>query len=147
MSRRLAILSAALILVAAAGIWLWRLAAAEPMAAFHDFPWTYISEAAMGGDASAVVIVRGSINGPPSVTDAAGATAWPAYVHPDPHVVPYIDGRPLIIPLITDGNATRSPVIRSLKRPLTQQEMNGLVRYFTPEGRERMDAFRKEMGQ
>lgn len=147
MSSRLTILTVSLVLVAAAGMWLWRLAGAEPMASFRDFPWTYISEAKMGSDESAVVITRGSINGPPSVSDAAGATAWPAYVHPDPHVVPLIDGKPCIIPLISDGNTTRTPVIRSLKRPLTHQEMNGLVRYVTPEGRERMDAFRKEMGQ
>jgi len=148
MPSRLVLLSGLLILVAAAGIWVWRMYTREPMSGWKDFPWTYITEAAMGSDETRVVIDRGTINGPPSVVDeASGTTAWPAYIHPDPQVVPLIDGKPCIFPLIPNGNLARTPVIPSLKRPLTASELAGVQRYFTPEGQARMDAFRKEMGQ
>jgi hypothetical protein len=128
-------------------IWLWRLDTAEPMAGFRDFPWTYITESDVGSDESRVQISRGSINGPASIVDpSTDQTAWPAFIHPDPAVVPLIDGKPCIFPLIPMGNGSRTPVLPPLRRPLTQKEIDGVQRYQTPEGRQRMDAFRKEMG-
>lgn len=148
MSSRAVILTVILVAVAAAGIWVWRLTTAEPMGGFRDFPWTYITEANVGADETRVIINRGTINGPTSVEDeASGQIAWPAFVHPDPTVVPLIDGRQVIFPLIPVGNGSRTPVIPGLKRPLKQREMEGAVRYFDSEGRKRMDAFRKEMDQ
>jgi hypothetical protein len=148
MSSRLILLCGLFILVAAAGIWIWRLSTHEPMAGWRDFPWTYITESAMGGDESRVIINRGEINGPASVIDeVTGQTAWPAYIHPDPNVVPLIDGKPCIIPLIEENNAVRTPVLKALRRPLTPTEINGLQRFQIDEGRVRMELFRKEMGQ
>ena len=146
MSRR-TILLGFVVVAAIASIWLWRLATLDPMRSFSDFPWTYITEAAVGSDDSRVIVLRGSITSQSQTQTSGGETAWPAYVHPDPQVVPAIDGKPCIIPLIQHGNSVSTPVIRSLGRPLNQHEIDGLVRYLTPEGRERMDAFRKEMGQ
>lgn len=148
MLSRPVILCGILILVAAAGIWVWRLSTQEPMAGWKDFPWTYVTEAAMGSDETRVIINRGTVNGPSSVVDeATGETAWPAYIHPDPAVVPLSNGKPCVFPLIPNGNLSRTPVIPSLKRPLNAKELAGVQRYFTPEGAERMAAFRKEMGQ
>jgi hypothetical protein len=39
----------------------------------------------------------------------------------------------------------RTPVVKALGRPLKNGEISNLVRYQTPEGAERMAAFRKEM--
>ncbi|MBN8524965.1 MAG: hypothetical protein J0M02_06505 [Planctomycetes bacterium] len=137
-----------LLVVAGTGVWLWRVNTVEPMASFRDFPWTYITEAAMGTDENRVIIDRGHINGPTSVIDAAsGQTAWPAYIHPDPAVVPLVAGKPLIFPLMPNGNGMRSPVLAPLGRPLNQREIETVERYLTPEGRDRMDAFRKEMSR
>jgi len=136
-------LSLLLVAVVVAAWWLWRAQASEPMAGFRDFPWTYIAEP--GADPARVVVCRGAITGPPSTTDGTGATAWPAYVHPEAAVVPLIGGRPCIIPLITEAGGSRTPVIPGLGRPLTRPEIDKLVRYQTDEGRARMDAFRKEM--
>ena len=148
MPSRPVLLSGLLILVAAAGVWVWHLSTHEPMSGWKDFPWTFITEAAVGPDESRVIISRGSIEGPASVVDeATGQTAWPAYIHPDPAVVPFIQGKPCIFPLIPNGNLARTPVIPSMKRPLNAAELAGVQRYFTPEGSERMAAFRKEMGQ
>lgn len=148
MTTRPIILTLCLIAVAAIAVLVWRQYTSEPAAAFRDFPWTYITEKACGTDESRVIIHRGVIAGPSNVVDeASGETAWPAYVHPDPTVVPLVGGKPCIFPLISHGTGSRTPVIPSLKRPLSQNEILGVVRYFTPEGRERMDAFRTEMGQ
>jgi hypothetical protein len=148
MSSRPMLLWGLLILVAMAGVWIWRLSTQEPMSAWKDFPWTYITEAAVGSDEARVIINRGEITGPASVVDETnGQTAWPAFIHPDPAVVPQIDGKPCIFPLIPQGDRARTPVIPTLGRPLTQSEIQGVERYLTPEGRERMDVFRKEMGQ
>lgn len=147
MSLRPVLLFGLLLVVMAAGVWIWRMATAEPMAGFRDFPWTYITESAMGADESLVIINRGSITGPSSVIEeATGQTAWPAFIHPNASVVPLIDGKPCIFPLIPMGNGARTPVIKSLGRSLSQKEIDGVQRYQIPEGRERMDAFRKEMG-
>jgi len=146
MSSRLTKLCICLVAVAAIAVLIWRQYTSEPMSGFRDFPWTYITERACGGDASRVIINRGEITGPPSVVDeTSGETAWPAFIHPDPAVVPLVDGKPCIFPLIPQGDRTRTPLIPSLKRPLTQAEILGVERFFTAEGRERMDAFRKEL--
>lgn len=137
-----ALAAAALLLVG-----LWRSATAEPMAGFRDFPWTYVTEGMAGYDPSRVVIARGEITGPQSVEDASGATAWPAYVHPDPKVVPLKDGKPYIFPVIDDGHSQRTPVILPLKRPLNAREIGQARRFQTPEGEERLQRFRQEMQQ
>lgn len=145
MAKRPIILVALLLVVAVAAVMLWRASTREPMADFRDFPWTYITEAGVGSDESKVIIDRGEITGPASVIDpASGATAWPAFVHPDPKVVPLVDGKPVIFPLIPQGQGSRTPVITAIGRPLTQREIEHATRYFTREGRERMDAFTKE---
>lgn len=142
------ILGIVLVLLIAAGIWIWRSASREPMSGFKDFPWTYIAEPATGTDPARVIVVRGQINGPASTTDpASGEIAWPAYVHPDAAIVPLVDGKPVIFPIIPNGLYARTPVIPTLKRPLTRQELEGAVRFQTPEGQARMEAFHKEMGQ
>lgn len=148
MTSRPILLWGLLILVAMAGVWIWHLTTQEPMSAWKDFPWTYITEAAMGSDETRVIINRGEITGPASVVDEAnGQPAWPAFIHPDAAVVPLVSGKPCIFPLIPQGDHARTPVIPSLGRPLTQSEIQGVVRYLTPEGQERMDAFRSEMAQ
>lgn len=148
MASRPIVLGIVLAGVAAAGAWMWRLGAREPLAEFRDFPWTYITEAATGPDETRVIIDRGSIGGPPSVVEAAtGATAWPAYVHPDPAVVPLIGGKPCIFPVVPAGSRARTPAIPSLRRPLTADELAGARRYLTPEGAARMAAFREEMAR
>jgi hypothetical protein len=148
MTTRPIVLTLCLIAVAAIAVLVWRQYTSEPAGAFRDFPWTYISEKDCGTDESRVIIHRGEITGPASVTDeASGETAWPAFIHPDPAVVPLVGGKPVIFPVIAQGNSARTPVIPGLKRPLNPGELLGVVRYFTPEGRDRMDAFRTEMGQ
>ena len=148
MTTRPIVLTLCLIAAAAVAILVWRQYTSEPAGAFRDFPWTYITEKSCGPDESRVIINRGEITGPASVTDeACGETAWPAFIHPDPAVVPLVGGKPVIFPLIPSGNGSRTPVVPTLNRPLSQSEIQGVVRFFTPEGRERMDAFRKEMGQ
>lgn len=146
MSPRNLILGSVLLAVAVAAVWVWRAATAEPLAKFRDFPWTYIAESAAGYDDSRVLVVRGEVTGAESAQDAAGATAWPAYFHPDPAVVPRQAGKPYIFPLIPSGNAARTPVIAPLKRALTARELAAVQRWQTPEGEERMARFRKEMG-
>lgn len=142
------ILGITLLLVAAAAMWVWRLSAADPMAGFRDFPWTYITVSAIGSDESRVVISRGSVSGPTSIRiEGSGETAWPAFFHPDPSVVPQIGGKPCIFPVISDGPHAHTPVIPALKRPLTEAELAGAQRFLTPEGEARMAAFRTEMGQ
>ena len=146
MSRRQVLLFGILLLVAGAAVWLWRTSSAEPLAAFRTFPYTYISESAAGYDETAVILDRGSIDGPPSIEVAAsGATAWPAFVDPSGKLIPTKDGKPYIFPLIPNGNTSRTPVIKPLGRPLTGSEIDGMVRYQTTEGAKRMEAFRTEM--
>lgn len=143
---RLVVLGSILVLAALTAAWLWRTSTVEPLASFRDFPWTYITEAGTGPDQSRVIIHRGSISGPASLLDeASGQRAWPAYVHPDPAVIPLMDGRPCIFPVIPDGTQSRTPVIPSLRRPLTTHELAAAQRFLTPEGAERMAAFRAEM--
>jgi hypothetical protein len=145
MSNRPIILTVVLVVVAMAGIWIWRLTTAEPMSSFRDFPWTYITEAAMGTDEKLVIIDRGTITGPANVLDTGtNATAWPAFTFPG---LPLVDGKALIFPVIPEGDHSRTPVIPALGRPLNQNEIDQLVRFQIPEGHERMEAFRKEMGQ
>lgn len=147
MKPRSLILAAVLLAAVLTALWVWRASTAEPLAKFRDFPWTYISESAAGYDDARVLVVRGEITGPASAQDPAGATAWPAYVHPDPAVVPRQDGKPYIFPLIPAGGGARTPVIAPLKRALTAREIAAARRWQTPEGEERMERFRKEMGQ
>ncbi len=147
MNKRTFLLIAVLAALALVGVWVWRTATAEPMAAFREFPYTYITESAGGYDASKVVVTRGSITGPAASLDADGTTAWPAYIHPDDKVVPRQDGKPYIIPLIAHGTSLSTPRIAPLGRPLNAREIADLERYQTPEGSERMAKFRQEMGQ
>lgn len=147
MAARPVILTCVFVAVLAAALWVWRLSTAQPAGEFRDFPWTFITEAAMSADPAHVLIDRGTIEGPLTIVDpTTGDTAWPAFIHPDPAVVPLVDGKPLIIPLIHEGQFGRTPVIPALKRPLSRAEIEGLRRYFTPEGTERMAVFRKGMG-
>lgn len=148
MTTRPIILTLCLIAVAAIAVLVWRQYTSEPAGAFRDFPWTYITEKACGTDESRVIIHRGEITGPASVTEeTSGETAWPAYVHPDPAVVPLVGGKHVIIPLVEQGDRVRTPVLQSLGRALKPTEIEGLVRYQTDEGSSRMAAFRTEMGQ
>lgn len=141
MSSRPILLSGILILVAVAGIWVWHLSTHEPMSAFRDFPWTYVTEATAGHD-PVIIIDRGTIDGPASVQTSDGATAWPAYAIPA-NLVPLRDGKPYVIPLIGEGPEAHTPRIPHLGRPLNGREMHLLDRVQTDEGRERLDAFRK----
>jgi hypothetical protein len=143
-SRRWVQLGAALLATSAAAAWLWRASSSDPMAAFRTFPHAYISEAAAGYDETAVVVERGTVEGPPAVRTADGATAWPAYWDPSGRIVPPLGGRPYLIPLIPEGDGVRTPAIKPLGRSLRSDEILNLVRYLTPEGVERMAAFRKE---
>jgi hypothetical protein len=147
MSPRNLVLGVVLLAAVIAAVWVWRASTAEPLAKFRDFPWTYIAESAAGYDDTRVLVVRGEITGPESTQDAGGAAAWPAYFHPDPAVVPRQGGKPYIFPLIPAGSAARTPAIAPLKRPLTARELAAVQRWQTPEGEERMERFRKEMGQ
>ena len=141
---RIALLIALPLLVAIGAAWLWHLYLAEPMASFRTFPYTYISEAGAGYDASAVVIDTGSIDGPASVS-TDGLTAWPAYTDPSGMIVPLKGGKPYILPLIPAGDVMRTPLVKPLGRALTAREIDRLVRYQTAEGAVRMAAFRSEM--
>lgn len=144
MPNRQIVLISILVVAVIAAVALWRASAAEPLAAFRTFPYTYIAEAAAGYDAAAVVIDRGTIAGRPSVQDAEGRTAWPAYIDPTGQVVPAKDGKPYLIPLVLDGTTTRTPVIKPIGRALKPAEIDALARYQTAEGAERLEAFRKE---
>jgi hypothetical protein len=146
MTTRQILLMAALLASAAAAVWLWKASTSEPMGAFRTFPYTYISEAKAGYDETAVVIHRGTIDGPASVEDENG-TAWPAYTDPTGKIIPLKGDKPFLVPVIPAGDSARTPVIKALGRPLKQEEIYNLVKYQTPEGAERMAAFRKEMGQ
>ncbi|MCK6487109.1 MAG: hypothetical protein L6R48_02000 [Planctomycetes bacterium] len=147
MKPRNLVLGVLLLVAVIAAVWVWRASTAEPLAGFRDFPWTYIAEGAAGYDDTRVLVVRGEITGPASTQEAGGATAWPAYFHPDPAVVPQQAGKPYLFPLIPAGNAARTPVIAPLKRALTAREIATAQRFMTGEGEERMARFRKEMGQ
>lgn len=140
------VLCGILVAVAGAGLWLWRHATTGPMDAFRTFPYTYITAAAAGYDPAAVVIDRGQIDGPPSVqVEPGGAIAWPAFIDPGGRIVPAKDGRPYIFPVITDGTASRTPVLAPIGRALRGPEIDAMVRYQTAEGAERLAAFRREM--
>lgn len=113
---------------------------ADPLPEMAGMPFAFITSSAAGYDPARVVVWRGGST-PPRCIEVDGETAWPAY-RAEPSIVPERAGLPYLFPMIDDGAGLRSPPIPPKGIVISGAAPGLCSPYVTPEGQERLDAFR-----
>lgn len=122
----------------------------DELSEFKQFPHTYLRVQDVGYDETKIVIWKGGASAPPMIRLDDGSVAWPCYVHPNESVVPRLNGKPLLIPLIYgSGSAMTTPSIPPHKTPLPEREIQALQKFQIPEGQKILEEYssrRRGMG-
>ena len=134
--------SIALIIVGLAfALWMWM--PNDDHAAFRQVAYPCLPLDTTTTDPADFIMVRGLRAPPNQHTLPDGTVVYPVFSHPDPAVVPLVDGAPLFFParLIEDERfGLETPPLPPNGQPLHPQHRFGLVRYLGDETRTALQA-------
>lgn len=131
-SDRSRILLATLLLLAAATISWFTLR--EERTAFHDIAYPCLPLDVATTDPTQFVMVNGHDAPPGEHTMPDGTVVYAVFSHPDPKVVPLVDGKTLYFPARLIGeDDLETPPLPPANRPLPKAQRFSLVRYLPDE--------------
>jgi len=136
-NRRIVIIVA----LAVAGGALWYNGRSDDFSSFKSIAYPCLPLDTVTTDPSTFIMVAGSQSPPTEHTLADGSVVYPVFSHPDPNVVPLVDGKTLYFPArLFDEDELETPPLPPRNLPLSKRHRFELVKYLSDDTKAQLNS-------